>query len=112
MKTSFLSLLVTAVSIAASAAGQDVVSAASRTVYTRNADGRIETVTTSEGTTRYSYFPDGEIREAARSDGSRDSYDQDERIVTRRLIARLNADASVTSSIPAGVRPRRFRRLA
>lgn len=69
-----------------------------KTTYTRDADGRLETVTTSEGTTGYSYYPDGEIRAVNHPDGRREAYDHDEILAARRLAARLGAEAAEGSS--------------
>ncbi len=66
--------------------------------------GRVETVTNREGTTRYSYFPDGEIREVIHADGSRETYDHDELIAAHRLVDRLVAEDSELQAhlVPTG----------
>jgi RHS repeat-associated protein len=102
MKTLLAGLFLLAVmSTAASVAGQESGPTAEPTVYTRNTDGRIETVTTPEGTTRYSYFPDGEIQQVIHPDGSREVYDYEELVAARELVARLAAEDAQASGRPA-----------
>src|SRR5262249_26839650 len=71
---------------------------AGQATYTRDADGRIASVTSASGTTRYSYFPDGEIREVLHPDGSREVYDHDELVAAHRLADRLAADDARASA--------------
>jgi RHS repeat-associated protein len=102
MKTLLAGLFLLAVmSTAASVAGQEFGPTAEPTVYTRNTNGRIETVTTPKGTTRYSYFPDGEIQQVIHPDGSREVYDYEELVAARKLVARLAAEDAQASGRPA-----------
>ncbi len=57
--------------------------------YTKTREGRIESVTTAGGTTRYSYFADGLISEVVHPDGSRDTFDHEEIVAGARLADRL-----------------------
>lgn len=45
--------------------------------YVMDPQGRIESVTTAEGTTTYAYYGSGQIREVRRPDGTRDSFRED-----------------------------------
>lgn len=72
--------------------------------YTKTREGRIESVTSAGGTTRYSYFADGLISEVVHPDGSRETFDHDEIVAGAKLADQLaredrhaQADASATT---------------
>jgi RHS repeat-associated protein len=65
--------------VLASAALLLAVSAgAQETAYEKDAQGRIAAVTTPEGTTRYTYFPDGLIESVQHPDATRETYRHEE----------------------------------
>jgi RHS repeat-associated protein len=73
--------------------------AQAETTYTRDAEGRIASVTTPAGTTSYLFYPDGEVKEVLYPDGTGDTFDHEEIIAARALVNRLAAeDREATAS--------------
>jgi RHS repeat-associated protein len=60
-------------------------------LYTKDSRGRIETVTTAQGTTRYAYYDDGILSEVQYPDGTRDTFDHEAVLEGRRVASEFAA---------------------
>lgn len=67
--------------------------------YTIEPAGRIETITTPEGTTRYNYFPDGLISAVQYPDGTRETFKHEDVSGALRLVEALRDPSSPARNV-------------